>query len=466
MTESELEPGPKVAILNSLESEAIPLEHTYFKPAAGGGVYWHNLEQSWINIPKRILEIILKNEHGLADFVNTKAGEVVSDLEVEMARITTRNRVFYAGPLAGYKMGVYEFEGEQALVTKSMELLEPRAGSWDTLAQLFEGAFNDRENELDQRPVFFAWWKHILESLYGGYYSRGCALVMAGERESGKSLISELIKETLGKRHAQPYAWMIEKDNFNEELFESTLLVVDDENADTALAARLKFASKIKQIVAVPGARCRGLHQKANTLKPVWRLLICVNMEPDRLMVLPPIDDDVEDKMIMIKACKNTMPMPVGTEAEKSAFWDQLARELPCFIHFLLNEFVIRDSMQGRFGVRFWHHPDIVKELTVISPEQQILEFIERYFRKESQSSWSGTPSDLRTTLKESAGLTYTEQDELPKPAWMGRRLRKLQKQWPTHYTPKDTKRGTVWTINRIWEAEPLPMKEIRPDAQ
>ena len=347
------------------------------------------------------------------------SSDTVSELDAEILRITTENRVFYAGPLAGYKMGVYTFEGEPALVTKSMDLIEPKKGEWDTLSRLFRGLFTCEKDDLDERPILFGWWRHTLESLYSGNHSRGLAMIFAGERETGKSLVAELVKETFGKRNAQPYTWMTGRDNFNEELFESTLQLIDDENASTDLRDRLRFGASLKQMVAVPGARCRGLHQKASTLRPVWRPLICLNMEPDRLLVLPPLDDDVEDKMALLKVYKSDLPMPVDTEEEKRSFMKQMVSELPAFIYYLLNEFVLDKKLHGRFGVKWWHHEEIIRALTETSPERALLEFIERYFRRKVMTEWVGQTTELRPLLLEEAGLQREEAREVPKSIWM-----------------------------------------------
>ena len=52
------------------------------------------------------------------------------------------------------------------------------------------------------------------------------------------------------------------------------------------------------------------------TLKPFWRMSISCNEEPENLMILTPMDDSLADKMIILKAYRNPMPMPQSTRAE------------------------------------------------------------------------------------------------------------------------------------------------------
>ncbi len=66
--------------------------------------------------------------------------------------------------------------------------------------------------------------------------------------------------------------------------------------------------------------RCHAKHREPLTLTPFWRLSISVNDEPENLMVLPPIDESLGDKMILLKARRTEMPMPTGTTEERDAF--------------------------------------------------------------------------------------------------------------------------------------------------
>ena len=86
---------------------------------------------------------------------------------------------------------------------------------------------------------------------------------------------------------------MIGEDNFNRTLSESPLWTVDDAAASTKGEDRGELGAQIKQIVANSALSFRGMHQEAVTLNPFRRLFFCLNIEPDRLLVLPPMDDDI-----------------------------------------------------------------------------------------------------------------------------------------------------------------------------
>jgi hypothetical protein len=434
--------------LNVEKVAATPTHKEYYRPAGSTGTFWHKTAEEWISLNRPLMEISLKNR-GFSPFIDTKHGDVVSELENKIFEICARQRVFYAGPLAGYKQGLYEFQGKPALVTESMRLIEPKKGKWPTLYKVFDLVWNDRENKLDQRTLLFGHWAHALQSLHQGIHSGGLALTLAGEHKSGKSLTAKLMIETMGKRFAQPYKWMTGKDNFNEEISESTVLLVDDENANTSHKARSEFGASIKQVVAVPGARIRGLHQKAATLLPTWRLIICLNTEPDRICVMPSLDNDIQDKILILKAIKTDMPMKTNSLNQQQLFWKTLTDELPAFVDYLLNEFVMPEEMTDRFGVIAWQHPEIERALADVAPEATTDEFIERYFKRNDETLWQGTAAELRYLLLTKAGLTYQEESEVDKSTWLGRRLGKLANRYPNFYDENRKTAIAIWTIRR-----------------
>jgi hypothetical protein len=45
-------------------------------------------------------------------------------------------------------------------------------------------------------------------------------------------------------------------------------------------------------------------HREALTLDPIWRMTISLNEEPESLQVLPPLDESLEDKIIILRATK------------------------------------------------------------------------------------------------------------------------------------------------------------------
>jgi len=466
---------------NGLETTiAEPInDRCWYQPTNSGGRYWHQNDAGrWVhkNVQQftRWLQI-----QGLRKNTEKDDGRILSEIDELLTVLETDRLLDYAGGLAGWKSGVIEHNKHKILVTQDPELLEieehksdPEAALWDfdahgwpVLGQFLDGLFNGVEREgaseenIDQLPRFICWLWHFLGSVYACKYSTGMALAMAGEPECGKTLLAQIIQRLSGGIVARPYRYMVGQDNFNEEWLGAPLLLVDDENSNTHITERLKFASELKQIVATRGTRIRGLHQKAMLLHPIQRLMICVNLEPERIQVLPPIDTDIQDKLLVLKGYSRPMPMPTRTPDEQEAFWSTLEHEMPRFLYWLLHVYDPDPNDLGRFGPRAWQHPSILEELSKLNPEARTYEFIQRMLEQQpriqhkhldmcsaehrkqlsrliddaggSMIGWVGTVSRLRTILVsdgEDAPLGMLERREVRAAPYLGRDLTALSR--------------------------------------
>src|SRR5690606_38263788 len=129
------------------------------------------------------------------------------------------------------------------------------------------------------------------------------------------------------------------------------LQVRDDDNADTRIEARKNLGAKGKQIVADGAIYLRAMFNDEFVFKPMWRLLTLTNIEAEALLVMPPITNDIADKILMLKAYQASrdglkegdswpMPMRTDTPEQREQFWRALEAEFPAFVHWLLEEFV------------------------------------------------------------------------------------------------------------------------------
>lgn len=426
-----------------------------------------NAGGDWVNLSEGGFRRHLK-ERGKRD---KGAPGKLSDID-EVIRDTEQNkRVAFAGDLAGYRRGVQMVTGQRVLVPKSPEMIVPAKGEWPTLRAYFDGLLvgaepglreADPDVTIDQRDYFFGWFQHVMECYTHGIIAPGLALCVAGEANSGKSRLAMIMRWCLGDRVSHPYDYMIGRDNFNKDMFGAVLQLVDDENADTSLASRLKFAAQIKKIVANDEAKQRGMHRDGVNLSVLWRLVVLVNLEANRLMVMPPVDGDIKDKVMMLKGYQRPkppteitldtpaeqacwpLPMPTRTEGEKAALRARWRAELPAFLWWLLNEYKMPSHVAGgRFCVRHWQHPEILASLQQFSPHVRIWQLVEAsgcVFSDISDGGsdgpqttiprpvWRGTAVQLHALLTgEKSKLSLHDKKAIPDPSWLGQRLTACQ---------------------------------------
>ncbi len=408
--------------------------------------YWvQDQRERWMPYNETSLKRLIRS-NGIS--AKPLKGEMVSDLDLVILEIQHNRNVDYAASLAGYKKGVYDILGSRVLVVDSPQLIEPKAGTWERIKVVLIGLLID-EN-FDQTPYLFGWLKLALESLRAGQRRPGQALALAGPKDCGKSLLQNIITELLGGRMASPYQYMTGITPFNGEMFRAEHLVIEDNSASTDIRARRNFGALLKTITVNEHQSCHAKGRQAVSLTPFWRLSISVNDEPENLMVLPPIDESIEDKLILLKASCATLPMPTGTLEERKLFRDTLSSELPAFAHFLSEWEVPRELHSQRFGITHFHHPDLLQTLDDLAPERQLLDLIDtELFSGILVEPWEGKAEELEQRLTGSESKSsYAARRLLGFRAACGTYLGRLVKKHPERISRRVLDGHSVWRVD------------------
>lgn len=327
--------------------------------------------------------------------------ETLSEVEREILRLQDTRDVKFCGPLAGRRSGFYDENGARFLVTESPRLIEPSDGDWPLISGILAGllAGSGEGHGETQLEVIIGWLASAAQSLYSGKRQPGQALVLAGPAACGKSVLqNEIITPLLGGRSAKCALYVQGKTNFNGELFGAKHLMLEDEQSETRIKSRLALAAHIKQICVNAIQPCHAKHRPIINLSPFWRLTISVNDEPERLLIIPPLARDVEDKLILLRCHPFQWPRPVGSTAQWAAFTSALRGEFPAFLNHLLNHSIKNTMHSDRYGIKAWHHPELVRAIEELSPEAHLALIISRWF-PESSTVWTGTADELRTRL-------------------------------------------------------------------
>lgn len=384
---------------NAAKSKKLPSEYLPSFPAyydTGRKYYWiENDRNAWIEITETSLRRHLRAA-GISP--NCPDGKIISPMDSKLIELQNKCDVAYAGPLAGHSKGIYEISGNRILVTSSPKLIPPKYGKWPLIDALLKNLFDDPPHL--QRSYVNGWCKVAVAALHARQHRPGQALTIAGPADSGKSLFQMLVTEMLGGRAAKPYRYMRDATDFNGELFGAEHLMIEDEIAATDIRTRRNFGARIKEITVNQTQSFHAKHRQAITLTPLWRLTISLNDEPENLMILPPIDDSLADKMTVLKAHKRRMPMPTQTADQKKAFWDALLAELPAFLCYLEQWEIPVELKCERFGITHFHHPELLAAIETLAPETRLLAIIDaEFFLGPVNSVWDGTAEKLERLL-------------------------------------------------------------------
>jgi hypothetical protein len=409
----------------------------------GRKFYWiENDRSGWIEINETSLRRHLKAA-GISP--NCPDGEIMSPLDKRLIELQTKSDVAYAGPLAGHQMGVAEMGGNRILVTSAPRLIQPRQGEWPLIEAVLKNMLDDPSG--DQRPHFTGWLKVAIEALRAEKHRPGQAVAFAGANDSGKSLLQNLITEILGGRSAKPYRYMRDETAFNGELFGAEHLMIEDEVASTDIRTRRNFGARIKEITVNETQSFHAKNRQAITLRPRWRLTLSLNDEPENLLILPPIDESLKDKISLLKVHKRAMPMPTQTGEQRTAFWNALVAELPAFVWYLEHWEIPQELKSERFGIIHYHHPELLEAIEMLAPETRLLGLIEEvHFSGPLNSTWEGTAEELEGSLTK--GNTAHEAERLLN--WnnaTGTYLGRLAKKYPDRIIAERTPQKRLWKI-------------------
>ena len=165
-------------------------------------------------------------------------------------------------------------------------------------------------------------------------------------------------------------------------------------------------------------------------------------------MVLPPMDESVVDKIILLKASSASMPMPSETLEERRAFWETLVAELPAFVHFLQGWEIPETLRSQRFGIQHFAHPDLVA-LDDLAPESQLLELVDgELFNGPLAEAWEGKANELEQRLTGGdGGSAYAARRLLGFRTACGTYLGRLAVKCPGRVSRRTLDGHTLWTV-------------------
>lgn len=373
--------------------------------------------------------------------------EIMSPAEAELLRIQREHNVLYTGPLAGYEIGLHHQGGYKILVTHSPKFIEPLGTDWSLIKAVIENQFDS--GSVLQSDYFHLWLKIAEEAFRSKNFVPGPAVAIAGPGNCGKTLLSLIVTEILGGRSASPYRYMMGRSDFNKDLLGSEVLIIDDEVASKDLRVRRSFGTQIKNMLFAAIQSGHGKRLDAISLKPFWRMLILLNDEPENLLVLPPIDESLEDKIMLLRSYLRPMPMASSTPEEKAAFWAQIQAQIPAYVGWLRYTFKAPDGFKidTRTGVVPYKHPELLAEISELAPENRLLSLIEAAILSKDPV-WCGTSEEISKTLCNSE-FGFEARNLLDWPNATGSYMGRLIKKHPKRIFYRKCKDTRIWRICR-----------------
>ena len=371
------------------------------------GIWWENRKEGAYHMPApdgRWLELNSPNIRAalLADGIEGKRPKdaPLSDLDRLLLFIRERRSVdLPLHALAGYFSGCHVIGGRRVLVRTSPTIIKAEAspGGWPTWAAFLTALLGE------QRWRLLAWVMMGYQSPVSGSRDRAPVCILIGPAGGGKSRIQNfLLTPAFGGRQANPTEWLFGEDRFNSDLSTAEHLAVKEIPAVMKGDVRAHFKERIKMLAVNDTFRVAAKFAEAANLDPFWRLSITANDTPDALRMLPALSNDISDKVLLFRTTAAPLPMPTNTTAERIAFRETLAAELPALLYDLTETDDLRNQhphlFGGRFGLREYADPELAARLREDAPEMELWDLIERCI--DPGEDWTGSASDLEGRLQ------------------------------------------------------------------
>jgi hypothetical protein len=333
--------------------------------------------------------------------------------------------------------------GRSVLVVSSSRVLPPAPGDSSNLLGIFQRMLGD-----EQCGRFLLWLHVARKRLSLRLWHPLPALCLVGPRDCGKSLAQQVVTDLLGGRAAKPGQYMQGQTPFNADLFGAEHLVFEDESARTDGVSRRTFGESLKTLLFCRLVQAHGKHRQPIALEPVWALSMSVNDNPEHLLTLPPIDDSLADKILLLRCEHHPRPVPEGVE--ESEWLRAVMRDETPALAAIVDDYG-PDQAPGEFQsartvIAGWQNREVLSLMRQLSDESRLLEIIDDSVFADGVAPWVGTAEQLSRDLR--CGKFGREAERLLRwPQACGTYLARLAKQRSDRVEPIRTNNARRWRI-------------------
>lgn len=338
-----------------------------------GDKYWARLATGeWADSKKEDTSADLEIECGLTP------GEVKKALNV----IRKTRRVFGVFPFIHNKNTVIQTDQGACLNVSRIKLVKSAEedGESPWLDEFFTKLWDPKFPE--QYDYFMSWFHRLYTTARDGEMKQGQAVFIAGPTGQGKTLLGRKIVGAALGGFADAASYILGKTEFNKEAAEKAVWCVDDNRGGSTWEKHDELSNAIKRMVANPSIPYHPKYRDATTLTWMGRIMVTCNLDAASLSILPVIDDSNMEKIMLFKASDwlPSFEYPDGIEPV-------IAKELPFFLR-KLEGWSIPDAVRdkARFGVHFWHHPELLEESAYSSASGQLSELMPMLIRNMKDS--------------------------------------------------------------------------------
>lgn len=366
-----------------------------------GKHYWQKTHDGeWVCKVKEDLVLDLKVRCGLS--ASSFRGEP-SETDRALYFIQSTNRVAKALPYVHQSHGIIRKNGKRCLNISAARVIEPasEAGTWGERFP-FIGAWLSPEffaaPSQEQWEYFMAELRHLYASAHALSMEKGHAMFFAGPTDKGKTLLQTVLIGGLLGGSCDVADYMLKQSNFNGSYFNNAVWTIDDSTPGKDPKTRIQFTAMVKKFVANNLFEFTQKFRDSADIDWKGRLLVSLNEDPESLQMLPDAQLSLLDKVCLFKIGAREFKFPAKA--------DRVVREeMPYFARWLLDYEPPSHCTGGaRFGVREYHHPELLDTARRIGNTTEFQEILSLFRRSYFASLEAGKPKVWKGTATKLIG--------------------------------------------------------------
>lgn len=376
-------------------------ENIYYVPGIG---YYRRFPDGHYRVqPKEDLSMYLAGACGLS---RTRGqGNTLSEVEAALLHIHQSKCLDGAVPVVFDRRETIDIGGKRLLNLARVRVMEPDLSTpdpvWGQGFPWIAGWMGSMFRPRKQLVYLMAWLKLFYEGARDGTLNKGHVVFVVGGRGIGKTLMNETWIPLLVGGGVNASSYFVKGEKFVADLMEFGHWHIDDSEAASDRATHTRFTERVKGLVANGQFEYQPKFVNRHMVPHKGRLMVTLNGDPASLMMIPDLDRNIEDKLIVFGLPETTKwAFPGRAHTERI-----LRSESPHFLNWLLNwkptKCVVNSNL--RWGMRNYIHPVVRSEATASSFDGDIFGVLELLWftdddwveLKKASSPWVGTAAEL-----------------------------------------------------------------------
>jgi len=421
--------------------------------AESGGKYWRAFmdheKVAWRHESKEEVVMHLRVDAKLSAKPGPGGEPSLIDQCMQFAR--NRNWIDGAAPLVFRPYGISRLNGLRILNRSRVQAMPPAPGGateWGDGFPWIGGFLPFFFVSKQQFDFFRCWLARGYQGAIRGEPEQCQAIFFSGGAGTGKTLCSNCIVGGIFGGAADVTNYLLNRSDFNSELFMAGMWCVDDDTINRSTGDRKLFAAMVKRTVANRLIRVNEKHQKAIMVDHCAKLIITMNDDERSREGLVDTDISMMDKVALLRTVKDKYVFPDSPEMK-----DILERELPHLCRYLLHYQIPREWRgDARFGIKTEHNEELLESARQSSDTatflELLLDFLRQFFADSPKNAaWVGTTTNLVTGMCADPSRTQLILKSYP-PAQVSRLLKSMQAQGTLRITCATHRDGLrYWTI-------------------